>query len=298
MTVPPVNLPQLGLGGGPLGNYLVPITDDQAYAVVDAAWAAGIRYFDTAPFYGNGLSERRMGMALRARPRESFILSTKVGRLVRPGPGEPGIFDVPPTHHCEWDFSRDGVLRSVDESVERLGIDRVDVVLLHDPDRHWPQALDEALPTLAELRAQGVVRAVGVGMNQAEMLDRFVKYADPDLVLAANTCTLLRRTALAELLPRCESQGVAVVAASVFHRGLLATDPGADAPGEIQRIGRVCARHGVPLAAAAMRFPLRQPAVRSVLVGAHLPGQIRANMNAFARDIPDEFWADLERVLP
>jgi D-threo-aldose 1-dehydrogenase len=293
-----VQLPPLGLGGGPLGNYLMPITDEQARAVVDAAWERGIRYFDTAPLYGYGRSERRLGAALRDRPRDAYVVSTKVGRLVRPGPPESGIFAVPPTHRCEWDFSRDGVLRSLEESLARLGLDRVDLLFIHDPDRHWRQAVGEAFPALAELRAQGVVGAIGVGMNQAGMLAQFVRHADPDVLVVANTCTLLRRSALAELLPLCRSRGVAAIAASVFQGGLLATEPAAGAPEEVARIGKICARHGVPVATAAMRFPLRQPAVGTVLVGAHTPGQVRANLAAFARDVPDELWAEIDAAVP
>ena len=293
-----VRLPRLGLGGGPLGNYLTSITDEQAHAVVDAAWDGGIRYFDTAPMYGYGRSERRLGTALRNRPRDEFIVSTKVGRLVRPGAPENGIFDVPPTHRCEWDFSRDGVLRSVEESLTRLGLDRVDVLFIHDPDNHWPQAIDEAFPALAELRAQGVVNAIGIGMNQAEMLVRFVRHADPDLLLVANSCTLLRRSALAELLPLCQSRGVGAIAASVFHRGLLATDPDAEAPEEVTRIGKICARYGLPIATAAMQFPLRRPSVQAVLVGAHSSAQVHANLAAFDHDVPDQMWEELDTAVP
>lgn len=288
-----MELPQVGLGGGPLGNYLTAITDEQAHEVVDAAWDGGIRFFDTAPFYGYGVSERRLGAALRHRPRDEFVLSTKVGRLVRPGPPEDSYFAVPPTHRCEWDFSRDGVLRSVEESLVRLGLDRVDVLFVHDPDHHWPQALDEAYPAIAALRAQGVVGAIGIGMNQAEMLVRFVRHADPDLLVVANTCTLLRRSALTELLPLCAERGVGAIAASVFHRGQLATEPSSADPAEVRRIGETCARFDVPIAAAAMRFPLRQPAVCSVLVGAHTPEQVKANLTAFDHDIPEALWAAL-----
>ncbi len=288
-----MELPPIGLGGGPLGNYLTSITDEQAHAVVDAAWDGGVRYFDSAPFYGYGRSERRLGAALRHRPRDSFLVSTKVGRLVRPGRPDDDYFAVPPTHRCEWDFSRDGVLRSVEESLDRLGLDRVDALFIHDPDRHWPQALDEAYPALAALRDQGVVDAIGVGMNQAEMLVRFVRHADPDLLLVANTCTLLRRSALAELLPLCAERGVGAIAASVFHRGLLATEPSSSAPPDVRRIGAACARFGVPVAAAALRFPLRQPAVRSVLFGAHTPDQVKANLAAFDHEIPPALWQAL-----
>jgi D-threo-aldose 1-dehydrogenase len=290
-------LPRVGLGGGPLGNYLRPISDEQAQDVIDTAWAAGIRYFDTAPFYGLGLSERRVGRALRAYPRCEYVLSTKVGRLVRPGPGGAGIFAVADDRHVEWDFTRDGVLRSVSDSLERLGLDRIDVLLIHDPDHHWPQALDEAYPALAELRSQGVVRAIGVGMNRSAMLADFVRYADPDLLLAADQCTLLRRSAFEELLPLCLARGVPVVAASLLHRGRLA-GPTPDAPAEVRRLAAACSEYGVPLAAAALQFPFRHPAVRSILVGAHHPSQVTANLSALRRTVPEALWAALGSPAP
>jgi D-threo-aldose 1-dehydrogenase len=290
----PVPLPRVGLGGGPLGNYLQPISDACAQEVMDTAWESGIRYFDTAPFYGLGLSERRMGRALRERPRSEFVLSTKVGRLVRPGPGDSGGFAVPGGHHIEWDFTRDGVLRSVSESLDRLGLDHVDILFIHDPDRHWPQALDEAYPALADLRSQGVVRAVGVGMNQSPMLVDFVKHTDLDLLLAANQVTLLRRTALADLLPLCLDRGIPVIAASLFHRGRLsAAEPPQDASAEVHALAAACAGHGVPLPAAALQFPLRQPAVSTVLVGAHDPAHVTANLQSLHHPIPATLWADL-----
>ncbi|MGN9843303.1 aldo/keto reductase [Nonomuraea sp. H19] len=291
MTLP---LPRVGLGGGPLGNYLHAISDARAAEVVEAAWESGIRYFDTAPFYGLGLSERRMGRALRERPRSEFILSSKVGRLVRPGPGDDGGFAVPGDHHVEWDFSRDGVLRSVTESLDRLGLDHVDILFIHDPDRHWPQALDEAYAALADLRAQGVVRAIGVGMNQSPMLVDFVKHTDLDLLLAANQVTLLRRTAFDELLPLCLDRGIPIIAASLLHRGWLAgSQPPPDAPAEAHALAAACARHGVPLPAAALQFPLRHPAVHTVLIGAHDPSHVAVNLQALDHPIPAALWDEL-----
>ncbi|TMR08659.1 aldo/keto reductase [Nonomuraea turkmeniaca] len=287
----PVPLPRVGLGGGPLGNYLHPISDAAAQSVMDTAWESGIRYYDTAPFYGLGLSERRMGRALREHPRSEYVLSTKVGRLVRPGPGDNGGFAVPADRHIEWDFTRDGVMRSVEESLDRLGIGHVDILFIHDPDRHWPQALDEAYPALADLRSQGVVRAVGVGMNQSPMLVDFVKQTDLDLLLAANQITLLRRTAFDELLPLCQDRDIPVIAASLFHRGLLAaTEPPADAPAEVHAFAAACDRHDVPLPAAALQFPLRHPAVRTVLVGAHAPAHVTANLQALDHPVPAALW--------
>ncbi|WP_370017388.1 aldo/keto reductase [Planotetraspora sp. GP83] len=291
----PLKLPDVGLGGGPLGNYLRPISDAQAEAVVQTAWEEGVRYFDTAPFYGLGLAEQRMGRVLRGVPRDDYVLSTKVGRLVRPGAGAPPIFAVSNDRHVEWDFSADGVLRSVSESLDRLGVDRIDILFIHDPDDHWRQAIDSAFPALASLRDQGVVRAIGIGMNQSRMLVDFVKHADPDVLLAANQATLLRRSAFDELLPLCRERGITVVAGALFHRGELAA-PGPDASEEVRRIAAVCDRYGVPIAAAAMRFPLRHPAVRSILLGAHEPAQVRANLAAFRRPIPEEVWAALDAL--
>ncbi|GAA0931429.1 aldo/keto reductase [Nonomuraea longicatena] len=296
MTV--LALPELGLGGGPLGNYLRAITDAQAHAVVEAAWEAGVRYFDTAPYYGLGLAERRLGQALRGLPRAGYLVSTKVGRLVRRGPGRPPDFAIPDDRHAAWDFSRDGVLRSLDDSLTRLGLDHVDVLYVHDPDHHWPQALEEGFATLAELRAQGVVRAIGVGMNRSGMLADYVRNADPDVLLAADQATLLRRSAFADLLPLCHERGVAVVAAGLFHRGGLATDGAASASPRTRRIADVCAAHGVPVAAAALGFPLRHPAIVSVLIGAHEPAHVRAALAALRHPVPEACWADLDALSP
>jgi D-threo-aldose 1-dehydrogenase len=293
-VTPAIPLPRVGLGGGPLGNYIRSVSDAQAEAVLDTAWESGIRYFDTAPFYGLGLSEQRMGRALRGRPRSEFVLSTKVGRLVRPGPGDDGGFAVPGDRHVEWDFTRDGVLRSVSESLDRLGLDHVDILFIHDPDRHWPQALDEAYPALAELRAQGVVRWIGVGMNQSPMLVDFVKHTDLDLLLAANQVTLLRRTAFDTLLPLCLDRGIPVIAASVLHRGWLATDqPPEDAPTAAHTLAAACARHQVPLLAAAVQFPFRHPAVTTLLIGAHQPEHVTTNLHALDHPIPAALWDEL-----
>ncbi|MEU4746825.1 aldo/keto reductase, partial [Actinosynnema sp. NPDC023658] len=215
------------LGGSTLGNLYRPMTDEQAHELVDAAWAAGVRHFDTAPHYGLGLSERRLGAALAGRPREEFTVSTKVGRLLVPDPDgggrpDPDGFAVPATHRRVWDFSADGVRRSLEESLGRLGLDRVDVVYLHDPDDHWDQAATEGLPALLRLRDTGVVRSVGVGMNQWRMPARFVRETDVDVVMLAGRYTLLEQPAAAEFLPLCVERGVDVAVAGVFNSGLLA----------------------------------------------------------------------------
>ncbi|KOV83219.1 aldo/keto reductase [Nocardia sp. NRRL S-836] len=295
-----------------MGNLYTEVSDDAARAVVDAAWEAGVRIFDTAPHYGLGLAERRLGAALRDRPRAEFVVSTKVGRLLVPDAGGAGLdpegFAVPATHRRVWDFSADGVRRSLESSLDRLGLDRVDVVYLHDPDDHWEQAAGEALPALVELREQGVVGAIGAGMNQWELLARFVRASEVDTVdavLLANRYTLLEQPALAELLPLCAERGVDVVAAGLFNSGLLATQDVPDdatydyrtAPAEVvgraRRIAAVCARHGTTLPAAALWFPLGHPAVTGVLVGARTEAEIRANVAAFDTPPPAGLWAEL-----
>ncbi|MFC6093852.1 aldo/keto reductase [Saccharothrix lopnurensis] len=301
-----IPLSRLGFGGGPVGNLFTAVSDEDAAGALAAAWDAGIRYFDTAPHYGLGLSERRIGAFLRTRPRAGFAVSTKVGRVLEPfdGGGDDlaHSFAVPATHRRVWDFGADGVRRSLESSLDRMGLDRVDVVYVHDPDEHWEQAVSRAVPALVGLRDQGVVGAIGVGMNQWGMLARFVRETDLDVVLLAGRYTLLDRSGL-ELLELCAERGVAVVAAGVFNSGLLAA-PGAGttydyraAPPELveraRRIARACERHGVPLPLAALRFPLRHPAVTSVLLGMRTAAEVRANTSA--AEVPEALWAELER---
>ncbi|ETK31930.1 aldo/keto reductase [Microbispora sp. ATCC PTA-5024] len=304
-----MKLTPYGFGAAPIGNLYTAITDEEATAAVDAAWDAGIRFFDTAPHYGLGLSERRLGDALRERPRDEYAISTKVGRLLVPGDGtgtDDQGFAVPNTLRRVWDFSRDGVRRSLEESLGRLGLTRVDLVLLHDPDDHWKEAVSEAYPALAELRDQGVVGAIGAGMNQWQMLADLVRETDLDVVLLAGRYTLLDRSGEDVLLPLCRERGVSVVAGAVFNSGLLARhDPGGTynygpVPPELleraREIARVCERHGVTLPQAAMAFPLRHPAVASVVIGMRSAGEVRQNMDLAARPIPDALWADLDAL--
>jgi D-threo-aldose 1-dehydrogenase len=296
-----VRVTRLALGCAPLAGLYAPVAESDARAAVDAAWDAGIRAFDTAPRYGLGLSERRVGAALRERPPHEFVLSTKVGRLVepRPGPPDPQFPDAPELR-LRFDFTRDGVLRSLEASLERLGLERVDVALIHDPDDHMEQALREAYPALEELRGQGVVRAIGVGMNQAPALARFVRETDVDCLLVAGRSTLLDRSAEAELLPACLERGVAVIAGGVFNSGILAgggTYDYAPAPPQLveraRRLAAICERYGVPLAAAALQFPLRHPAVASVLVGARSAREVSEDVRLFSHPLPDELWDEL-----
>jgi D-threo-aldose 1-dehydrogenase len=300
---------ELGFGGGPIGGLYTPVDDATAAAALEAAWESGIRYFDTAPHYGLGHSERRTGALLRGRPREEVTLSTKVGRLLVPqdpaGRTDDESFAVPATHRRVWDFTRDGVRRSVEESLERMGVDRVDVLFLHDAEDRFEQAVDEGYPALAELRAAGVVDAVGAGMHDPAKLTRLVTETDVDVVMLSGRYTLLDQSALDELLPACTARGVSVLAASVFNSGLLAAHPPVDgatfdyAPAaareleRARRIAEICEAHGVTLPAAAMAFPLRHPAVAGVVVGMRSADEVRANVAAFTAGIPDRLWDDL-----
>jgi D-threo-aldose 1-dehydrogenase len=301
-------LTPLSFCGASIGNLYRPTSDDDARAAIDAAWRCGVRYFDTAPHYGLGLSERRLGAALRARPRDEYVVSTKVGRLLVPDGGEAFDtegFAVRSRLRRRWDFSRDGVLRSLEGSLERLGLDRVDVLFLHDPDDHWEQAVGEAYPALAELRDHGVVRAIGAGMNQSPMLADFVRATDMDLLMLAGRYTLLEQGALDDLLPLCVERGVDVVAVGVFNSGLLARprpEAGArydyaEASRELveraRRIAAVCERHGVTLPAAALQFPFAHPAVVSVGVGCRTAAQVERNAGLFEAPIPGSLWSEL-----
>jgi D-threo-aldose 1-dehydrogenase len=303
-----VAVSELCFGAAAIGNLYSAVTDDMARAAVDTAWEQGIRYFDTAPHYGLGLSERRLGAALRQRPRCQYTVSTKVGRILEPVDEVSGDdlaegFAVPASHRRRWDFSASAIARSLAGSLERAGLDRFDVVYLHDPDAHMEQALREAYPALERLRAEGVVGAIGVGMNQAAALARFVRETDVDVVLLAGRYTLLDRSGLDELLPAAADRGVSVVAGGVFNSGLLA-DPRPDAtfdytkvsPEVLARAVRmrdVCERHGVPLRAAALQFPFGHPAVAGVLLGCRSAAEVRDAVAMARTTVPPVLWDDL-----
>lgn len=303
-----VRVTELAFGAAAIGNLFTAVTDAEAEQAVHTAWDAGVRYFDTAPHYGLGLSERRLGAALRSRPRNEYVVSSKVGRLLEPTPGAPGDdlangFAVPATHRRRWDFSARGVRRSIEGSLERLGLDRIDIVYLHDPDDHAGPALDQAYPELDRMRREGTVGAIGVGMNQADLLARFIRETDLDAVLLAGRYTLLDQGGLTELLPLATDRGVDVVIGGVFNSGLLADPrPGATydytaAPPDLLSraldLKTVCERHGVPLRAAALRFPLGHPAVASVLVGTRSAAEARDAAAMLAHAVPDALWAEL-----
>ncbi|QIZ34613.1 aldo/keto reductase [Saccharopolyspora sp. ASAGF58] len=305
-----VSVSALGFGGSVIGNLYRAVDEDTALGAVDAAWGAGIRYFDTAPHYGLGLAERRLGRALTGRPRDEFAVSTKVGRLLVPDPRGAGMqddagFEVPADHRRVWDFSADGVRRSLDDSLRRLGLDRIDLVLIHDPDDHWAQAVSEAYPALHELRAQGVIGAIGVGMNQWQMLERFVAETDVDAVLLAGRYTLLEQSAVDSMLPACLRRNVSVLAAGVFNGGVLATDelgpeamydyaPAApELRARVARMAEVIHRHGASVPQVAIAFAAEHPAVVSVVVGARSAAEVRGNAELFDRPVPAELWGDL-----
>jgi len=309
---------RLAFGGGSIGGLFKPVAAADATDMVAYAWSIGIRYFDVAPLYGYGASERAMGAALAGRPRNDYVLSTKVGRLVRaPGDVRPGddvdrqaqggqddaFYPGTDGRKVVFDYSADGVRRSIGDSLERLGLDRIDIVYIHDPDDHWQAAIDGAYPALEKLRAEGVVAAIGVGMNQAPMLARFARETDMDVFLVANRYTLLDQAALPELLPLCLARGIAVVVAGVMNTGVLVDPHPASrfdygpAPDAIidraRRIGAVCDRHGVSRRAAAIQFPLAHPAVAGLIAGVRTHAHLDDYPASLRLSIPSQLWAEL-----
>jgi D-threo-aldose 1-dehydrogenase len=300
-----LSVTRLGLGTAPLAGLYEEVAEEQALQVIERAWETGIRHFDTAPLYGHGHAEIRLGKALHDKPRDEFVLASKVGRLLRAdAPPEPGqLFRGVPAVNPVFDFSYDGVMRSVDESLERLQLERIDILHIHDPDNHFEEALHGAYRALDRLRSEGVIRAVGAGMNQAEMLVRFAREGNFDCFLLAGRYTLLDQVAIKELLPLCVERGIAIIAAGVYNSGILADPkPGArynyvPAPQELleraRRIRAVCDRHGVPLKAAAIQFPPAHPAVGCVVVGCRSVAQLDESREMFELEIPPALWQDL-----
>jgi D-threo-aldose 1-dehydrogenase len=306
-----VAVTDLGFGGAPIGNLYRVTSDDEAESAVAAAWDGGVRYFDTAPHYGLGLSERRLGRVLSSKVRTEFVLSTKVGRLLTANPHptgsdlESGGFDVPDDLTRTLDYSADGVKKSIEESLRRLGTDYVDIVYVHDPDDYVDQVVRETFPALVKLRDDGVVRAIGAGMNFWEPLLEFVRHSDIDVVMLAGRWTLLDRTG-APLLEACEERGVAVVAAAPFNSGILSrAKPQSDAhfnyegvsPELLARargLAATCDSYGVELPAAALNFPLREKSVVSVVAGFRSASQIRDGVRWMNDPIPEDLWGDLE----
>jgi D-threo-aldose 1-dehydrogenase len=284
------------------------MTDEHARAVLEAGWESGIRYFDTAPHYGLGLSERRLGSFLATKPRGDYVVSTKAGRLLRPSPETAGRLDdanqfaVPASLKRVWDFSADGIRTSLEESLERLGLSEVDILYLHDPDEHDLAAdLATGVPAVAALRDEGLVSAVGIGSKSTAALVAAVRTGALDLAMVAGRYTLLEQAD--DVVAACRDTGVGIVAAAIFNSGLLSKPrPGGRyeygaVPPELlaraERIAEVCERHGVTLPEAALQFPLREPAVRSVVVGAATPEQVRENARRMEVDTPEALWDEL-----
>ncbi len=306
-----VSVTELGFGGASLGNLHKKTDEAVGQAAVAAAYAGGIRYFDTAPHYGLGLSERRLGRALAGLPRQEYVVSTKVGRALDLNPRPTGSdlvaggFDVPDDLVRRWDFSADGVRRSLEESRERLGLDDIDIVYVHDPDHHVDQAIAEAIPALTELRGRGVIGAVGVGMNQWQAPLRIVRETDIDVVMLAGRWTLLDRTGQ-QLLDACAARGVSVVASAPFNSGLLARPrPSADAMFDYQQpphdllrranvLADICGRWGVTLSDAAVQFPLHHPAVAAVVAGLRSPAQVAQLIAGHNTAVPPAAWSELD----
>lgn len=301
---------RLGFGAASIGNLYRAVDAAAADAVLDAAWDGGIRIFDTAPHYGLGLSERRLGRFLQDKPRRSFRLSTKVGRLLEPNPAFEGGTDaegfaVPDDLVRRFDPTPDGIRRSLAASLGRLGLDRIDTLLLHDPDVYdLDEGLRQGLPALAALRDEGVVGEVGVGVNSVNAALRAIREGDIDVVMIAGRYTLLEQPAAAELLPEAAARGVRIIAAAVFNSGLLAAvDPAkahydyGDVPDAVRErtavLRETAARFGIPLPAAALQFPLRHPAVDTVVVGTARASALRENITYMTAPIPDQFWAEL-----
>ena len=315
----PLQVTELGFGGAPLGDLYAKLEEQQALDTVRCAYDIGVRLFDTAPLYGYGLSEHRVGHALRQWPRDSFVLSTKVGRWLKPESPDnidrgqwAGGLDFQPV----YDYSYDAVMKEIEQSMQRLGISRIDILLIHDvdvwthgtrelTDQYFKQAMEGAYVAMDELRAAGVVKAIGVGVNEADMCTRFAKAGDFDCMLLAGRYTLLEQGALDGFLPLCEEKDIGIMLGGPFNSGILASGPipGAkynyrDAPPEIlERVGRiqtVCDRHNVPLAAAAIRFPLGHPKICSIIPGAVSPAEVKRNAQIINTAIPEDLWAELK----
>ena len=315
----PVKTSALGLGGAPVGGFRFKLSEEQGAATVSAGYDAGLTYFDTSPYYGYGRSELLYGFALRSQPRDSFVLSTKVGRWMTPlreGEAVDGWRSGGLPFKATFDYSRDGTLRSLEQSLLRLGMARIDVALIHDvdvwthgsqaeADRRFKEAMAGCYPALVELRRAGVIRAIGVGLNETAMGARFAREADIDCVMLAHRYTLLEQAALDELLPLCEKKGMSILLAAPLNTGILAigaregaTYDYKPAPAavldKVRRIEAVCRRHNVELAAAALQFPLAHPRLASIVAGAIKPSEVRENVARMSAPIPRDLWQELK----
>ena len=300
-----LDVTSIGLGSAPLGGLFSAVSDADAEATIERAWSLGVRFFDTAPLYGFGLAERRLGGFLRQQKRDSFAISTKVGRLLRPeaNSAEDDHYKGAPALRPQFDFSYDGVMRSVAESLDRLGLDRVDVLLVHDPDDHYDDAVSGAFRALKRLRDDGTVKAIGSGMNQSEMLTRFAEAVPVDCFLLAGRYTLLDQGALDALFPACVAKNIGILLGGIYNSGILANPhPGAkfnyeDADAALVaralELDQLCRKHGTELKAAALQFCMAHPAVTVAVMGARNAAEVSDNIAMSERAMPQAFWQEL-----
>lgn len=301
-----LDVTSIGLGSAPLGGLFSPVSDADAQATIERAWSLGVRFFDTAPLYGFGLAERRLGAFLRQQPRDSYVISTKVGRLLRAPEGaaaEDEHYKGTTRERPVFDFSHDGVMRSVEESLERLGLGRVDVLLVHDPDDHYDDAVAGAFRALQRLREDGAVKAIGAGMNQSEMLVRFAEAVPVDCFLLAGRYTLLDQGALNALFPLCQTRNIGILLGGIYNSGILA-NPRTSAKFNYQEadaglvaralaLDELCRKHGTDLKAAALQFCMAHPAVTVAVMGARNEAEVIDNIAMSERAVPPAFWQEL-----
>lgn len=300
----------LSFGTAGIGNLFKVVTDEEAHDALGVSFGGGVRYFDTAPHYGLGLAEQRLGSFLKQKSRSEVIVSTKVGRLIRPNPSADGGLDdqgfaVSNALYRVLDYSYDAVMRSIEESLERLQLDSIDIVFVHDPDDHEKEAMEGAFPALEELRKAGKILSYGAGMNQSAMLARFASNTELDVVMCAGRFSLLEQPALDDLMPIAMRRNVSVVAAGVFNSGILATEnpgPGANynyapAPEEVvaraQNLARACQQAGFSLPQVAAQFPFMHPSIKVVCLGARNKDQAQRNVNLYDSDVPRDFYLKL-----
>lgn len=301
-----LDVTSIGLGSAPLGGLFAPVSDADAQATIECAWSLGVRFFDTAPLYGFGLAERRLGAFLREQRRDSFVISTKVGRLLRASDGaapEDEHYKGTPRERPVFDFSYDGVMRSVEESLQRLGLDRVDVLLVHDPDDHYDDAVSGAFRALQRLREGGAVKAIGAGMNQSEMLARFAEAVPVDCFLLAGRYTLLDQGALDALFPLCQARSIGILLGGIYNSGILANphtsakfnyqDADASLVKRALELDALCRKHGTELKAAALQFCMTQPAVTVAVMGARNAAEVADNIAMSELAVPAAFWQEL-----
>lgn len=298
---------RLGLGGAPLAGLFTSVPPEQATATIERHLSKGMNFCDTAPMYACGLSEIRLGKVLSQQDRNTFVLATKVGRLLEPDSTRESIFnwsdDMPPMKWV-YNFSYDATMRCLEESLKRLNLDRVDILHIHDPDDHYDEAMNGAYRAVIKLRSEGVIKAVGAGMNQAEMLTRFAQEGDFDCFLLAGRYTLIDHTGLKELLPLCVKKKISIIVGGPYNSGILATGAVKGATfnylpaspeilDKVRRVEAICQRYGVPLKAAALQFPLAHPAVAALIPGGRSPEEVDENTRLISHPIPSDFWQDL-----